>query len=537
MTVVSYKHLALIPLALSGGVGVYLLPLLVEFAHPRLYSQLAEWRGEGWGVPFLRASLFAIISSTAEVLLGFLGALLIRKASRPVGRSLVLLLGPALIGSVAVGFLVKLNLMKYPAIAGLVAERNFVATWSLMLAVQCWQYLPMNLYLFWLHLQAVPENVESFGTAARLRGPELVRDLYWPHCRNLAVLLALFGVLVGLQEYSKFHLVLRSSPGTRTELAGHRLLRYYNSLVSVDPVLATERTLAYCAIYIGVGLPTAACAVALTARGGALVMNAFGRLPLPRLPGRRTADIVAVAVQMANAIPILVLADYACRRHFIAPDRFVRSVALTLLALVVVLPTAVMFGIAARLAWLDRLERFDRRSLPFFAGVLLLLFIPPIGLTFCGYRWLAELGASLQSPPLVSLTWLIGQSILAFPLLASFVQYNFFRVPTAEIQLQQAVGASLVEVARVSFLSRFRLEFLLVGLFGFSIIWTEATFNAIMVSLTRAIPSVAVELTNRVEGRSNAYFEAANLIVVSLLPISLGMFLWTAAREWQAPAR
>ncbi len=532
----SYKRWAIIPLVLLCTTCVYGYPLIAECLGGRSFAHAYDWDGDGWGVPFLRSGLFAAVAVAIHVPAGFFGAVAFRRVSPAVESLLVLLLAPVLMGSIGVGFVWKLNVMNLTCLSDLIADRAFFPTWGLMLLVQTWQYLPLFAYMFWLRLQSVDSNTQDFASACQLNWAERIRDVYWPHCRNLAAFLALFGTIQGLQEFSKFHLVLRASSGTATELASHRLLRYYHYYAPVNPSLATSETLAYSAIFVILAaICTVIVVLAVTNVTALCARGVLGLRRLERLGATWLSDIVGGTFIILTIAPAIILVRYTFRGHFIEFAQFARSCVLTLLAVGLVMTLAILFGISSRIVWPKLLQAFNRRSLLFFVAICSLNLLPPIAIAFCGYHWLATLNLGLRDPLYATLLWLVGQAILAFPILACFVQYNHFRVRNAEIHLQQACGASFREVAVYSFLARFRIEYALVALFGFSVIWNEATLNSIMSGLSRHLPSIAVELTRRVDGKASSYYEAANLIVVSLIPIVVGIVLWKRSENRTHP--
>lgn len=507
--------------------ATYALPIIQRCFTPDVYRKLLEYSGDGWGPAYLRTSLFASASVIVQVLCGFVGAVFLRRVSRPVGHLFACLLVPVLLGSVALAFIVKLNLFKLPFVTGLIKERDPLYTWTFMILVQSWQFLTLSFYLFWMHLQTVPNATVDFAIASRLTPAECVRDVYWPHCYNLAIIITIFGSVQSLQEVSKVQLILRASSGTGTELAGHRLSRYYHTLAPADPVNAVDQTLSYSVIFIAIGLLTTAFGVFLVSKGGGILSRLYASFAaLPRL-SKRYLNATGIAIVLISMMPFLILTEYGFRAEFVDSRVFLNSILMSLLGLLVLIPVAILFAITCRLIWIRSLERFSSRSMFFFVGVYLLLFIPPIGLAFCGYRWLAILGSGLQSPIFVLGIWLMSQSILAFPVLATFVLYNNFRVRTSEIHLQRSARATIGETISYSFLARFRTENLLLAILGFSIIWNESSLSFVMSGLTRNLPSFSVELSNRVEGRLNAYYEASNLILAALIPIAVGLAVWT----------
>jgi ABC-type sugar transport system permease subunit len=506
--------------------SAYGMPLWAELFDGRLYTNLLDFSKPDWGKPLLRSISFAAITVTLQVIFGFVGAVALKNVSRHIEKLFVILLVPALLGSLPVGFVFRLIVLQHLALSDVISARTFLPTWTTMIAVQCWQYLPLFLYIFWLRLQTVPRSIEDYAASTRLSPRERVRDIYWPYCRNVAVLLSFFGAIQGVQEFIKFQLILRASQGTGTELITHRLLRFYSSASPVNPSLATVTTLSYCVIVFAVGLICTAL-IALLVTGLITVCTKIipERNPF-NVERKSISDISAVFVISLILGPLAGVRKYLFHWGFIDLNQFTISITLTIAALSIVLAIAILFGICTRLIWPHVLADFNRWSLLLLIALYSLLLVPPIGIALCGYEWLSVLGRSLQSQAAVITLWLIGQTILTLPILSSFVMYNHFHVKVAELHFQKSISASFFEVARYSFFSRFRIEYALLALFGFSVIWSEATLSSVMSGLSPNLPSIAVELTQRVDGRGASYYEAMNLILFSLSPILSGIMLW-----------
>lgn len=524
MSTAPYRRWALLPGLMLLATLLYASPLLEHLFQGGTWMRLGGggWQAAGWGTAFVRSASFATLAVWLSVALAFAGSVALARADARLGRWMMLLLIVPLAGSVVVGFVAKLQL-RHELLGAWVAEREFWSTWILMLVVECWQYCPLFLVMFWLHLQTVPPPLESFARASRLNLEEQIRDVYWPHARNLALLLALFGFTETFRSFVKFEIILRGSPGTGTELVGTWLQRSYATFAKVDPVAAVSGTLSYCAL------------VMVLSAGLSMVVVQGVRLTLPLLawllaPAHRfrphlsasTAERAGAALALATLLPFLTLLPLAAR----PPDLPWRSIFVALVmafaALSIVILCSVSFAIVSRVILLDRLERFDRRSIPVFLALFLLRFIPPLGLVLSGYRWASQIGSMGLLPAAV--VWTAAQVILAFPLLTAFVQYNHFSVSTAELRFQQISGSSFGEVARESFHTRFRAQYALVALFGFSLILNEDSVNTIMAY---QVPSIAHELTLRLAGRAGTYGAAAQMCMILLLPVFLAIWSWS----------
>lgn len=536
-----YPQLALLTLGLAVVSFTFASPLLSVFSRDGIHSVFTNCSGDGWGIPFLRSAAFAIITPIVCIPLGLIIALFAKDCNRSLRAPLAILMAPMLMGSVAIAFCVKLDILRSDAIVASIVNRAFVPTWSLMLLAQAWQLLTLATYLFWFRLQLVPARLHRFAAGTGLSAFEYVRDVYWPHTRNLAGILTLFTSTTSFYEFIKFYLVLRASPGGGTELASHWLLRFYNFYASVDPRVATRMSLAVAGVGIVLAIVVALVAITVT-----LASIDLGTRCLARVGGRRAnrdgvlSNLVAAGVIVAAILPVFGLAPYLQWKGFVPIGAFSRSVALAFMASIVALLLSVLLGISGRLLLRRTMERFDSHSAIVFAALYFVQVIPAIGIALCGYYWLGILASHGNVAAWVPVLWLACQVIIALPLTASFVQVNHFRVRTIELDFQESSNVGLRDIIWHSFLQRFSLDYLLVAIFGFSIIWTESTVNSTLSNLSLSIPSLAVELTQRVDGRGASYPEAVGLILTTVVPVLLCLSLWaydTRTRRLVMPNR
>ena len=505
-----------------------ILPLLRELGSTRLWQVIWGWSEDGWAIPVLRSIVFAVVSSILTVPTAFLAAVAVRNVGLSLSRVFSLALLPALLGSVAVAFSAKLFVMQWPLMQALVGAREWFPTWGSMLLVQGIQFGPLFTYLFFLSLRNIQTAPLDFATVSHLTSWEKLREVYWPDSRNLAALLTLFAMIEGLQEYSKFYLILHASAGTDMELASHRLLRYYTYYAPADPALATHVVLAISGIFVLFGIAATALTVPFTVGTIDRLVIALGKLGGPSSETRRFLSMaIAGLLLVVSFSPLLAVAPYLFVGRWITLEAFIRSIEFTGVTTLIVTALAICFGVASRLAFPERLERFGRQSLVILLALYMTLVLPPIAIAFCGFDWISLLGGGLRSSMLVLTVWVIGQIVLAFPIVSSFVLVTHFRLKTSEIQFQEISKASPMEVLHFSFWKRFRADYALIALFAFSLVWNEGTLSSIISGLSRDVPSVAVRLLERVDGRAASYNESANLMLISLVPVLPVLLLWT----------
>jgi ABC-type spermidine/putrescine transport system permease subunit I len=121
-----YPQLALLAIALGLLSITFASPLLSSLAREGIHSVLINCYGDGWGAPFFRSAVFAIVTPIVCISAGFVLALFARDCSESIRAPLALLMTPMLMGGVAIAFCVKLDLLRSDLAVGLIANRAFV---------------------------------------------------------------------------------------------------------------------------------------------------------------------------------------------------------------------------------------------------------------------------------------------------------------------------------------------------------------------------------------------------------------------------
>lgn len=499
-------------LLLGMLVVLYSTPMIVSAVMPEGRAMLVRSldRHDGLIIPMLRSAAFAIVTALLSVTMGFYGAVALAPQIRASRRLLSLLVIP-LLGSVAVAVVVHLD-VRYRMLHVLVADRDFFATWLLLALTQLWQFTPLFLYLFAVQLTTVSEDTHLFTVVSGASWGERVRDIDWPHCQNLAKLLTLFAVAEGTREFVKPAMILRASAGTATEMITARLERHYAVWSKADFVAAVNGTLASA---LWVTAVAAVLAVVTISAVESLLRGSAAALGHSRMTwgiGR-----VGLAVVLALiAVPLLGAVRYA--DPVVLPhlpwSTLGMSVCLAGVAVGTTMLVAITFSISARVAFPDRLARFDRRAMPVFLTLFAIRLVPPIAVALCGLHWLYRSG--ILSTATALMVWVAAQTVITFPLLASFAQFTHFSVRTDELSFHGVARARPWEIARDSFLARFAPEYALIAVFGLAIILGEDAINSIMAF---AVPSIAHELSLRVGGRSGSYREAVMIVALLAIPV------------------
>jgi hypothetical protein len=183
--------------------------------------------------------------------------------------------------------------------------------------------------------------------------------------------------------------------------------------------------------------------------------------------------------------------------------------------------TAIFFGIASRLGWKQTLSSFSQKSLPFFVLLFALLLVPPIAILITGYKWMSFVGYSSQF--LIYTIWIIGHILLTLPVLGSFVLFNHFRVSNNEIDYLQVYKLTRAETIQYSFFKRFKVEYLLLFIIGYSFIWNEAVLNNLFSDY---ISSFVSGMKMLISGRGADYDKAFGFLLCSFIVALLSAAIW-----------
>ncbi len=500
---------------------------MVFSGHP-LWQLASSWN------PLFRTLSFALVAASGEVVVGFALAQCLRVKNVKLGQSMVLLLVPALIGSTAVGFVFR-NL---PTHIQTLLQRSPVGTWAALLAVEVWQYTPMCVYMFWHRHRTIQPKVRAFATTSLLSQSETIRHVVWPHCRNLAFVLALFGFLQAAGEYSKTDQIFQASPATKTELMSHWIEQNHRVILKDFPSAARDLALAYSGLLmiaalvasiVGAFLITISMAVLVHA--GAAVSSMVNR----RLQGRPLRNgtltlrrprlvwpviLIMVALGPFLQLPADLLGNGSSPTRSMMADAsalFVGALApITAAALLVAIIT-ISFGIVLRLMLPRHTAMFNSKSVPLLSSILTLHCVPAIGLAYCALYWFHAVYEQRLPMPLY---WALAESVLGFSILGAFSLYVHFDLPQRDIDFCRSAGVTVREAARYVLLGRFRLSYCLVGLFAFTVVLNEDTISSV---LSAFIDTPVAELQKKTTGPGANYPQAALMIIMIMALVSAGI--------------
>jgi hypothetical protein len=427
---------------------------------------------------------------------------------------------PALAGPVVSGFSAKAVFLAFTSVSDVASGRPLVLSWLLTLAIVIWPLLGVVVFVLGSLLSRLPsDHLVQLTVSGASRG-EVARDLFWPAAVPLARLLVFFVCARTMMESIAVDLVLRTSPGTRTELAAHALVRQYRTLFPLDPVAATEATV-QTGFFIAAGSITVAAALAFALPwvvGRAVPFVSGSGSGISAQSGSRRVGVVLYLAPLGVA-PLVF--GWGPLQGSVS---LVRSAAFAALAGLVVLLVSVLAG--QLLSFVQVLRGASLRFLALAVAALFVpYFVPPITLLLVQLRGLSLLGFSLRLEGVAELAWLLGSLLLVGPILCVFAIAFHLQIPPREIGLSRHAGATLREILRDSFNRRFLVQYGILALFGFGMVWAEAIYASLLVGFGRAIPSVAVDLLLAASGRAGSHATAASLAALFLLPLLLATFL------------
>ncbi len=485
----------------------------------------------------IRTFSFAILSGIVLAFAGFFGAILLIKvrAFSRIGKSLSVLILPVTLGNISIAFICKL-LIGDSAFFASIIDKGLVLKLGFMLFLQFWQFGLLFIYLFWLQFQSIPANRLEYAVANKFSFYHTIKDIYLPHTRNLWILMASLGMVFSLYEESKIQYLFKASQGTNSELITNWLDRNYQSSLLVNPGYATNlifqsgwtvflmAILVLAAIYLIIN-----AAFKLTAKA-----KGYPEKSTKAYPRFWNALNNSWGVLLIFLVVVPVIVSLLSIKYNLGSETFALGFPLimTFLAAIAATVVAVFFGIAARVGWKQTLGNFNNRSLIFFILIFILLLIPPIIILISGYKLMALLGYT--SLTVVYIVWILGHILLSLPVLGSFVLFNHFRVSNNELNYLSVYRLSRIELLQNSFIKRFRAEYLLLFIIGFSFIWNEAIMNNLFSDY---IPSFVAGLRMLITGRGADYTKAFGYLIISLGLAISAVFVWRyiihRAEKWR----
>lgn len=485
--------------------------------------------------PLARSLIVASVSSLASVLTGFALSIAMRNISVGThgGTLMAILTLPVVVGDLVIGFAFKAITMDREVFQLVFADRPQWAVLTAIIVMQVWQYGLLCGYLFWLRVVSIEQPVADFAKISGLTLIEWVRDVLWPRCRELAMVLLLITFFAAAHEYAKSWLVFKVSPGTRTSLTSHALWELYQQRLPVNPAFAQATALQACLM---VGGAILLCAIiimgVLYTSEHALVrgMNAKARCrerhcwegaPVEGSAWYATCWLVAAAAM--TLVPLLSPPARFAFSLSIEWTSVIKAASGSAVAGAFALLVAFVFGVVARVSSPSGFARFTPLAVCVSMALLALRSIPPLAFILSGYHLFAYLhGSRIGS----MVSWLIGHALLALPLLGVFTIWLHTRVSQNELEFQEGAGVSIAGIANRSFVSRFPLDYAFLFLFAWSLVWNESTLNRVV---SDTVPTFVDLLSRQLSVRAD-FSRSTTLCLVSVLLGLAAISLWRMAQ-------
>lgn len=511
---------------LTIGLLCVTLLVLFPFILSVNFSGLNELFSNGSFQSTLQTTLLnAFISAVVLVAFGFTGALILLKVSSFsfIGKNLGLLIIPITLGNISIAFICKLIWGDSIFFSGIAQGSQFNKLGFLLL-LELYQFGLLFVYLFWMQLQNINKDRINFAIATRFSFYQKLKDIYLPHTRNLWLLLAAISFVFAFYEESKIAYLFKVSQGTNSELITNWLTRNYQTNLLVNPNFARNEIFdasAFVLIAAISGLILLFLALHYFIKKSTALKLYPTNQPISNgsFSLKKIGLFFGLILCIVAILPlILSLTKVSISFNF---SQLGFPLLMTFIATFASSATAIFFGIASRLGWKQMLSSFSQKSLPFFVLLFVLLLVPPIVILITGYKWMSLIGYTSQS--IIYTIWIIGHILLTLPVLGSFVLFNHFRVSNNEIDYLQVYKLSKPETIRYSFFKRFKAEYLLLFIIGYSFIWNEAVLNSLFSDY---IPSFVSGMKMLITGRGADYDKAFGYLLVSFIVALLSAVIW-----------
>ena len=517
----SNLHFKLIIMAVIAIMVAFLFPFIENgFSVSNGYMLLAD-SSKGFSSAWGRTTLFAFLSTAVNTIGGLCLAIALQRISfsSKLGQQLSLFILPITLGNVAIAYIFKVSLFNTPLFDTIV-KGGYLTQTATMLFIQFWQYGFLFAYLFWISIQNIPERINDYSIAIKQTNYERIKDIILPNIKNLFILLFFIGFIFSFYENAKNQFIFKASQGTSTELVSQALHRVYQSNSIINPTFANQSVLE-----VGT-LVTISVLLALLFAGFSifLIFKYISKKEgLHKLAIKKSRKNIFIAViSLVIVIAPVIIALLKSRYHFSvnALYELLLPLFLTFLSATFATILAILFGIASRLVFDKWLTGFNTKSMCYFLVIFLLQIIPPICIITCGYMWLSWIG---YNSIMVYLVWILGHSILVFPILGSFVLATHFAVKENELNWLAVHSIPAKNICQYSFLKRFKAEYILTLLFAFTFIWNDVTLNKI---LSDEIPSFADKLQRLFIGRATDDAKATLFALVAVIISVSCVLLW-----------
>lgn len=499
-------------LSIIGGHGFNLREM------PELFSVL------------FRTVAVAGLTAILGVILGLVFAFVCRRVRHSVGESFALLLLPTLAGGLFWGFIGKVFVFRFGFLAHFIASRSVGATLSFILVLYLLQYGTLAGYILWLRARTIPPSALAYARTAGLSRIEVASDIFWPHCRSLALALVFFVFLICATESATTDLAIQPSVGTGTATLAHWIFEQYRIWFPASPRIAAGQVGTY-GLFGGTVILASAALVGLVFITSADWLTRMGRstrrsesLIRSRVQHEErasmSADILGIVAVCLVFLPVAI-------SYFVFPPHVPSDASELIGATLWTLPVAVAsFLVSSVLALLIRLwltpERVNASidKLGLYLLMLHPLAFPALIFSTSVLWWFGVISSVGISA--VTISWACGHVLRAMPLLLCFTFWTYSRIARAELEYQQLAGIRLRELVKVTFWDRLRQDYLLLLLFAWALAWNDSVINRAAAS---QIPSLYVLLSPKLSVRPDYHGAQFCLLASVVIGIAITV-LW-----------
>lgn len=491
----------------------YLTPFFLNIHFSESGSVFSD--DDGMYSAAVRSVLFAFFSSILNILLSLWIAIKLKNIHQYSFKGLLLsaLIIPALLGDVSTSFIYKLLLSDITGLQQHSFQKLLVTAF-----IQFWQYGTLFVYIIWLVIKNIPIEKFDYCKVSYFSPYEIFRDLILPACRNTVILLFIISFIFSVYESSKLQLIFRSSRGTDSEFINQLLTRTYQSASLLNPVSAREEIYSTGFLFFVLLL-----GILLIVISGLLVIFNLAmkkRKQMPVLIHINGSSFLFYTLIVFLLAPVLFILVHVFSNFSISFSYLLYPLCLSLLAALVTMIIAIVTGAAMRIGWMKYMDSLNSKSQFAFYLILLLQLLPGIIITLLSYQWAAWVNLDKSN---MGLLWIAGHILLILPLISCLLITTHFKVSNNEIHYLMAHKTSVRGFLKLSFLLRFKGDYLLTFLICVTMIWNDPLFNSI---LSDYVPSFISEMKMSITGRAADYSRGISYFAVSLM-VALGAWsIW-----------
>jgi hypothetical protein len=337
------------------------------------------------------------------------------------------------------------------------------------------------------------------------------------------------------QTYAVGALVFKVSQGTESSFFAHRLLEIYHTNLMFSPLYAKKIIFANSLAAVAFLLPLSGIAVTIFFSIQKFIINIAGlATPSLSLVSDRNTSGKTIFLSGNNRIYFLVITlTFIVISPFVAfsiphhPEmldhgfEFLQAIFWSFPGAIASAFFACFLAFLLRIGFPRELQTISILALLIVVSLMALKAFPVLGILLIAYDWTWPLLGS--GSEFLFLGWTIGHVIINLPFLTAFAIWINHRVSIEELEFQYLTRLNIFELARHSFISRFRLDYILVLVFAWSFVWNEGVINR---ATSDRMPSLIAQLAPQIGARPD-YSQATTLVLLSSALTVMTIILWT----------